>query len=286
MAWISLILLFLLGLSVTTLASMVGLAGGTVISPVLIMGFGLEPRFAIGATVLSVFLAIISASLAYMREGRVDYKLALLFDALDVAGVAVGAYATVVLRPELLALALGVFLLYSGLRNIRRAIWGTGWDGPVTGVERGRTLWTGHIIDREGRCFTYALGPREVVLAVVGSFFSGLVSGMLGLGGGLVDLSLMLMVGIPFEVAVATATFGMLLTRASSIAAHAILGNIRPDVAIPLGVGAFLGGQIGPRLSGRVSPRLLKACLSFLAFFLGLALLLQALRALFIVRPW
>ena len=279
-------MLFLLGLSVTTLASMVGLAGGAVISPVLIMGFGLEPRFAIGATVLSVFLAIISASLAYMREGRVDYKLALLFDALDVAGVAVGAYATVVLRPELLALALGVFLLYSGLRNIKRAIWGTGRDGPVTGVERGRALWTGRVIDREGRCFTYALGPREVALAVVGSFFSGLVSGMLGLGGGLVDLSLMLMVGIPFEIAAATAMFGMLLTRASSIAAHTILGNIRPDVAVPLGVGAFLGGQIGPRLSGRVSPRLLKACLSFLAFSLGLALLLQALRALFILRAW
>ena len=210
----------------------------------------------------------------------------MLFDALDVIGVAVGAYATVVLRPELLALALGAFLFYSGLRNMGKAVRGTGRDGPAVEPGRARALWTGRVVDREGRCFTYALGPREVALAVVGSFFSGLVSGMLGLGGGLVDLSLMLLVGIPFEVAVATAMFGMLLTRASSIAAHAILGNIRPGVAIPLGLGAFLGGQLGPRLSGRLSPRLLRAFLSLLAFSFGLALLWQSSWALLTAVAW
>ena len=275
-----LLLLFLLGLSVTTLASMVGLAGGALISPILIIWLGIEPRLAIGATVLSVFLAIASASSAYMREGRVDYKLALLFDALDVAGVVLGAYATVVLRPELLELALGSFLIYSGLRNMARALGAPDRGGAAAGGWTGRGTWVRRITDRRGRCFTYALGPREMLLAISGSFFSGLVSGMLGLGGGLIDLSIMLLVGVPFEVAAATAMFGMLLTRATSIAAHAVLGNIRPGIAIPLGAGAFLGGQVGPRLSGRVSPRLLKTGFSLAVSSLGSVLLIRALGAL------
>ena len=50
--------LFLLGLAVVTPASMIGLAGGVAILPALMLAFGLEPRFAIGTTVVAVFLAI------------------------------------------------------------------------------------------------------------------------------------------------------------------------------------------------------------------------------------
>ena len=273
------LLLFLLGLAVTTPASMIGLAGGVAILPALILAFGLEPRFAIGTTVVAVFLAIASASVAFVRSGRVDYKLALLFDALDVAGVAVGAYLTVVLLPDILALALGAFLIYSGLRGLRRVL-GKASGGRARSAEpsgkNGRAIWRIRHVDRSGRAYTYELGPRELAIAVGGSFFSGLISGMLGLGGGLVDISLMLLVGVPFEVASATAMFGMLITRASSVVAHVALGNVRPEAAIPLSIGAFLGGQLGPRLSGRVSPRALRAGFSSVALFFGTTLLTRA----------
>ena len=273
------LLLFLLGLAVATPASMIGLAGGVAILPALILAFGLEPRFAIGTTVVAVFLAIASASAAFMRSGRVDYKLALLFDALDIAGVVLGAYLTVILLPDVLALAVGAFLIYSGLRGLRRVFGkalGERERSTEFSRESGRAAWRIRHVDRMGRTYVYELGLKELAIAVGGSFFSGLISGMLGLGGGLVDLSLMLLVGIPFEIASATAMFGMLITRASSVVAHLALGNVRADVAIPLSMGAFLGGQLGPRLSGRVSPRGLRAGFSLVALSFGIALLARA----------
>ena len=281
MGWREYLWLFLLGLGVSTPASMIGLAGGAILSPLLIMVFGLEPRLAIGATVLAAFLTIVSASLAFIKKGRVDYKLALLLDALDVLGVALGAYATIILRPELLALALGIFLLFSGSRTILGTI--RGERGEARRREQKRRVWRRRLVDREGKVFTYELDVGDMLLAVIGSFFSGLASGMLGLGGGVVDLSVMLVMGVPFEVAAATAMFGMLITRVSSITAHAVLGNIRPEVAIPLGLGSFLGGQIGPRLSGRVSSRILKLAFALLASSLGLLLVIRAAQALWAI---
>jgi len=273
------LLLFLLGLAVATPASMIGLAGGVAILPALILGFRLEPRFAIGTTVVAVFLAIASASVAFIRSGRVDYKLALLFDALDIAGVALGAYLTVVLLPDILALALSAFLIYSGLRGLKKVFGKAlgGRDRPAEPLREDKgAAWRIRHVDRSGRGYTYELGLRELAIAVGGSFFSGLVSGLLGLGGGLVDLSLMLLIGIPFEVASATAMFGMLITRTSSVVAHVVLGNVRPEIAIPLSIGAFLGGQLGPRLSGRVSPRALRAGFSLVALSFGVILLVRA----------
>ena len=284
MEWLELALaLFALGLSVTAAASTLGLAGGAIISPLLILALGLEPRLAVGTTVLGVFAAIISASAAYIRQGRVDIWLALVFDALDVLGVALGAYLTIILLPELLALSLGVFLLYSGTRITARTLrsWlrEEGGQRPRSGTAD-KIVWRRVIVDRDGKIYSYGLSSTGLATAIVGSFFSGLVSGMLGLGGGVMDLSLMLLLGVPVEVAAATAMFGMLLTRASSVVAHALLGNIRLELAAPLALGALIGGQIGPRLSKRIKPELLRLAFASIVLVLGSLLLYRSLTAI------
>lgn len=276
-------LLFSLGLTVTAAASALGLAGGAIISPLLILGLGIEPRLAVGTTILGVFAAVLSASVAYLRQGRVDIWLALLFDALDILGVALGAYMTIVLLPDVLALCMGAFLLYSGSRLALRVL--RQWLRPPNNQGSGspdqrEAIWHRVVVDRGGEAFSYSLGRRGLAVAVVGSFFSGLVSGMLGLGGGVMDLSLMLLLGIPIEVAAPTAMFGMLLTRASSVVAHALLGNISLEFAAPLALGALIGGQIGPRLAKRIRPEALKLAFASIVLVLGSLLLYRSLTAI------
>ena len=167
--WPWLVLLFALGLSATAAFSAIGLAGGALVSPVLILVLGLKPRIAVGTTVVGVFAAVLSASLAYLRQKRVNVKLALLFDALDVVGVALGAYLTTVLRPEFLASILGAFLVSSGTRIMAKAMLELRREGPPP---RG-----GNLVERgaEGQGSpSYRLGIRELVIAVFGSLFSGL----------------------------------------------------------------------------------------------------------------
>ena len=273
--WPWLVLLFALGLSTTAFASAIGLAGGALVSPVLILVLGLKPRVAVGTTVVGVFAAVLSASLAYLRQKRVDVKLALLFDALDVVGVVLGAYLTAVLRPELLAAILGAFLVFSGARVMTRAV----RELREGDAPRGE----GSLIEREAGRPGYRLGVRELTIAVLGSLFSGLASGLLGLGGGVVDLSLMLLMGVPMEVAAPTAMFGMLITRGSSVVAHVLMGNVRAELAIPLAAGAFIGGQVGPRLFKRARPEHLKLAFSCITLALGTFLLLRSLADL--LRP-
>jgi len=232
----------------------------------------------VGTTVVGVFAAVLSASLAYLRQKRVDVKLALLFDVLDVVGVMLGAYLTTVLRPELLAAILGAFLVPSGAKIMARAV---GELGRRERSPRGRQpdgAWS-----RGQGSLSYKLGVRELAIAVLGSLFSGLASGLLGLGGGVVDLSLMLLIGVPMEVAAPTAMFGMLITRGSSVVAHVLMGNVRAELAIPLAAGAFIGGQVGPRLFKRARPEHLKLAFSCITLALGTFLLLRSLADL--LRP-
>jgi len=279
LTWLKIaILLFALGLSVTSVASALGLAGGAIISPTLILVLGLEPRVAIGTTIMGVFTAVLSASLAYLKQKRVDIRLALLFDALDVVGVALGAYLTVVLPPELLVAFLGAFLLYTGGRLAYKVLSGQHEAETREKSVRDRRIWKRTIIDAEGRAYSYGLGLSGLAAAIGGSFFSGLVSGMLGLGGGVMDLSIMLLLGIPVEIAVPTVMFGMLLTRVSSVVAHALLGNIRLDTAIPLALGALVGGQLGPRIFKKARPGVLKLAFSCIVMALGVMLLLRCIK--------
>ena len=276
--WPWLVLLFALGLSATAAFSAIGLAGGAIVSPVLILVLGLKPRIAVGTTVVGVFAAVLSASLAYLRQKRVNVKLALLFDALDVVGVALGAYLTTVLRPELLASILGAFLVSSGTRIMAKAMLELRRKEPARG---GGSLVECGAVGQESP--SYRLGAREFAIAVLGSLFSGLASGLLGLGGGVVDLSLMLLMGVPMEVAAPTAMFGMLITRGSSVVAHVLMGNVRAELAIPLAAGAFIGGQVGPRLFKRARPEHLKLAFSCITLALGTFLLLRSLADL--LRP-
>ena len=177
-----------------------------------------------------------------------------------------------------MAAILGAFLVPSGARIMARAVGELGRRERSPQGRQPDEAWS-----RGQGSPGYRLGARELAVAVLGSLFSGLASGLLGLGGGVVDLSLMLLIGVPMEVAAPTAMFGMLITRGSSVVAHVLMGNVRVELAIPMAAGAFVGGQIGPRLFRRVRPELLKLAFSCLALALGTLLLLRSLTEL--LRP-
>jgi len=262
-------LLLVLGFVIGMPVSMVGLGGGLFIVPLLILVFGLQAQNAVAISLVAMCGTAFSASIGYIRHGRVDYKLSLLYDILDVPGVVAGAYLTTILPKNILAGLCGFFVVFISLLLIKkRKVAASTRDSPKS-VDRG---WKRKKIDSSNQIFEYVI--QRPSFALISSFTGGLVTGLVGLGGGITDTTTMILLGVPPHIAVASSEFAMALTNGAGVLTHGILQNILWDYALPLTVGTFIGAQVGVVASKRVRGETLTKILSAIALILGLRLIL------------
>jgi len=111
MGIIEIILLFVLGLVIGVPASLVGVGGGFLIMPALIFFFGLPAQNAVAVSLAAICGTTISASLVYLKQKKVDFFLALLYDVFDIPGVILGAYLASLITSDLLTGLVGVFII-------------------------------------------------------------------------------------------------------------------------------------------------------------------------------
>ncbi|GAB4323887.1 MAG: hypothetical protein Kow0069_29230 [Promethearchaeota archaeon] len=290
--------LLLVGFLVAVPTSMVGLGGGIVFIPLLILAFGLPPNQAVAASLVAMLGTTVSSSASYLRQRRVSFRLALLYDVMDFPGVYLGAWMTTVLDARFMVGVVGVVLFAMGASLLRRnggtggvgAPGGPGPSSPEEEAEPGAEPGAGAGApakpapaeaapagtgSRRKRSFVV----RSVGLALASSFLSGLVSGLAGVGGGTTDTTTMILLGVPPHVAGPTSEFAMAFTNVLAVAAHALLGNVNWTFGLSLAAGTVFGAQVGAHYSKRVRAVWLLRMLVGFAWLTGARLLLSAFGA-------
>ena len=190
-----------------------------------------------------------SGSVTYVRRGRVDVRTALLLAAATVPGAFfIGPELAERIPARAFKIAFGVFLLVMAtllfLRPERDAT--RGRSTPRSGRWRMRRTFR----DGSGALIEYEF---DVLLAVVLSFAVGILSSMLGIGGGIVHVPAMIhLMGFPVHVATATSQFVLAFTAAAGVAKYASGGHVVWPLAAAVGVGVIVGAQVGARVSQRM----------------------------------
>jgi hypothetical protein len=267
------VVLLMLGLIVGLPASMCGLGGGFILVPALILVFNLSPQNAIAISLVAMCGTTVSASIGYLRQKRVDYKLALLYDVFDIPGVIVGAYLATILPKNLLIGLCGFFILFLSLlmlRNLMTRKTSANEESDTTCNGWGRT-----VSDSMNKVFEYEI--RRPRLIVISSLMSGLITGLVGLGGGITDTTTMILLGIPSHIAVASSEFAMALTNGAGVITHGFLQNIPIDYAIPVSIGTIIGAQVGVFVAKRTKQKNLKRILSVVSLLFSVRLILDFL---------
>jgi len=267
------VVLLMLGLIVGLPASMCGLGGGFILVPTLILVFNLSPQNAIAISLVAMCGTTISASIGYLRQKRVDYKLALLYDVFDIPGVIVGAYLATILPKNLLIGLCGFFILFLSLLMLRNLI-----TRKTSANEESDTTcngWGRTVSDSMNKVFEYEI--RRPSLIVISSLMSGLITGLVGLGGGITDTTTMILLGIPSHIAVASSEFAMALTNGAGVITHGFLQNIPIDYAIPVSIGTIIGAQVGVFVAKRTKQKNLKRILSVVSLLFSVRLILDFL---------
>src|SRR5215471_12401843 len=103
------------------LGSLTGLGGGVVIVPVLTLLFGVDIRYAIGASLVSVIATSSGAAAAYVKEGFTNIRLGMLLEVATTLGALAGAFLATRLATQYIAIVFGLVLAYSAYESFSSA---------------------------------------------------------------------------------------------------------------------------------------------------------------------
>ncbi len=217
--------------------SLLGLGGGVLIVPLLTLVFGLQLREAVGVSLVSVIMTSSVAAGVYLERHVADLRLGMRLELFTAIGALVGGSIAFLIDERWLAILFALLLVYVAISMLR------GGDPVETPV-------TGEIPPYE---------VRNLPIGVVGATGAGVVSAMVGVGGGIIKVPLMhLAMGVPLRVSTATSNLMVGITAAASAVIYVIHGEVDPYVAGPTAIGVFLGASVGSRIAHRIDIRILR----------------------------
>jgi uncharacterized membrane protein YfcA len=268
------LLIGLCGAAAGFLGALTGLGGGVVITPVLTLLFGVDIRYAIGATLVSVIATSSGAASAFLKEGFSNIRIGMFLEIATTLGAVAGALLAAVVPTSALGVTLGVVLLYSALVSAR----------PGHDVDDGAPA--GPLAERLRLDSTYptprgreAYRVRRVGMGFGMMFGAGALSGLLGIGSGAFKvLAMDHVMRIPFKVSTSTSNFMIGVTAAASAGVYLHRGYIDPVLTMPVMLGVLAGSIFGARLLSGARTRVLRVVFGVVVGALALEMIYHGLR--------
>jgi len=263
------LLIFLMGLIVGGLGSMLGIGGGVLLIPLLTAAFGFGIKIAIGTSIISVIATSSAAGSVYVERGITHNRLAMILETATTTGALAGGITAVLINPKILSFCFGLVLLYVvySMRGFRLSE-----SSQLTG-----TLDTSYRDSLTGEIVNY--GVTHLSKGLGASFLAGNVSGLLGIGGGIIKVPIMNMVmGVPLRAAIATSNFMIGVTAATSAIIYYWHGYVNPAVAVPTALGVLLGARIGSVFGARVRSQRLKQIFRLILLVFAIQMFIKAFR--------
>jgi uncharacterized membrane protein YfcA len=236
------------------IGALAGVGGGILVIPALTIGFGVDIRLAVGASIVSVIATSSGAAAAYVRDRMTDMRVGMFLELATTTGAVCGALLAAVVAPAFLYVLLGVVLLSSAAMQVARLGEETPPTDPPSALASRLRLESSYPDRKLGREVPYS--ARRVPLGFVLMWIAGVVSGLLGIGSGV--LKVLAMDGamrLPMKVSSATSNFMIGVTAAASAGIYLSRGDVDPRIAAPVALGVLAGALMGARLLQHISNR-------------------------------
>jgi len=236
--------LLLLAVASGFIGAMSGLGGGVFIVPALVIIAHMPMKIAVGASLISVVATSAGASVAFVRDGWTNLKVAMVLECATVTGAVTGAYLAGIVPTVVLELLFAAMMLQSAYFNVRKQ----GDDIIEHGDELARRLeLAGDFPGDDGKNVHY-----EVVNVYGGGLLmvvAGLMSGLLGIGSGALKVMAMdYFMHIPLKVSSATSNFMLGVTAGAGALVFLARGDVATSIAAPVALGVTAGALGGSRL--------------------------------------
>lgn len=242
------------GIFIASAAMAIGIGGGILWTPLLILGYQLSPQEAISTSLLIQVVGMGSGSVAYYRAGLVQLRLSILFFLIALPGVIIGSIATINLPQETVQMGLGIMSIILAILFV-----------------------TSRDDFSDANRLSYAQGKVTRILPIPALF--GFIHGSLSLGiGEWLIPALRSHLKLDMRSSIATVIPMMfLLAITASLMHYLITDTIHLNYFIWGAVGTLIGGQIGAHISKRIDEPILKQSFIYLMTLTGIHLIFQAI---------
>lgn len=260
---------FLAGL----LGALTGLGGGMIIVPLLAIGLGVNIRYAIGASLISIIATSSGAAAAYVREGFTNIRIGMFLEIATTVGALAGAVIAGYVSTGVIAIVFAGVLIYSAFLSLQPRI-------EHVSVEASHP-WSRPL--RLDSTYPTPDGSQAYGVQRVGTGFSlmliaGVLSGLLGIGSGAVKvLAMDHAMRLPFKVSTTTSNFMIGVTAAASAGVYLRRGYIDPGLSFAVMLGVLAGAFVGSRLLTRTHPRRLRQVFAVVVIALAFEMVYKAL---------
>ncbi|MFN4259068.1 MAG: sulfite exporter TauE/SafE family protein [Gemmataceae bacterium] len=255
------------------LGALTGLGGGVVIVPLLTLAFGVDLRYAIGTSLISVIATSSGAASAYVKEGFSNLRVGMFLEIATTIGALGGAMLVAWLQPNIIAIVFGLVLLYSAYLSYRPR-------PPETEAASPDRLAQ---MLRMDSSLPTPTGPRPYHVRHVPAgfglmFLAGALSGLLGIGSGALKvLALDHAMKMPFKASTTTSNFMIGVTAAASAGIYLHRGYIVPGLVMPVMLGVLIGSLLGTRVLVQVNVGKLRLVFSVIIVLLAVQMIVRGL---------
>ena len=272
------------------LGSLTGLGGGVVVVPLLTLVFGVDIRYAIGASLVSVIATSSGAAAAYLREGYSNMRVGMFLEIATTVGALSGAFVAAYVSTSAIAVIFGVTLLYSAYTSLRtkadaspeqpadRLATFLKLDGtyPAASADGSQIVSRGDGVAAMER---QSYHVRNVPAGFSLMYVAGLLSGLLGIGSGAVKvLAMDQAMKLPFKVSTTTSNFMIGVTAAASAGIYLRRGYIDPGLALPVVLGVLGGALTGALILPGAKVRTLRMVFGAVIAAVGVQMIFEGLK--------
>jgi uncharacterized membrane protein YfcA len=237
----------ILGLVAGFLGGLFGVGGGILIVPALVLFMHMDQRLAHGTSLAAVLPIAVASLIGYALAGKVDWPVGALLAAGAVGGAVIGTHILHVLPQRVLGYVFAGFLLLTAVRLI---------------LDHASALGRSEL--------TVGRGALLMLIGVI----TGILAGLLGVGGGIVMVPAMIVLyGIPSAVAKGTSLFVILPTSIMGTWRNRRKRNVDLRVAAAVGLGGVVSSFPAALIAARMDESLSNVLFALLLLFVAARML-------------
>lgn len=247
-----------------SLFSALGLGGGSLYVPIQLF-YGIDFHTAAATSLFLILTTSLSSTLVFRKAQVVDWTLALVLEAATTLGGFLGGFSSGHFTGRFLTILFASVMAFAAFFMVRR---------PDLQSKPAIKKPCFYLWNRQAGMESYCV---NLAIALPVSLIAGALSGLLGIGGGIFNISMMvLLFGVPMNVAVGSSAFMVGLTASGGFLGHLLDGPFGWKTALLLAPGIFLGAQIGARHSITVDKKKLKVYFGYFLYALAAVIVLRA----------
>lgn len=251
------IIVFLVSLVAGFTGAILGLGGGIILIPFLTLAIHLPIQEAIGVSIVSVIATSSGAAIAYVRDKITNIRIGMFLETATTLGAVTGAFIAGLLNAKMLYFIFSIFMFYSAFNMFKSRHSETSGDvktHPMAVKLKLNGKYFDQLLNKTVSYQVAGVYPAYIVM-----YIAGILSGLLGIGGGAFKvLGMDMFMKLPIKVSTSTSNFMIGVTAAASAGVYFSRGDINPSAAGPVALGVLIGAHFGSIALHRISNKHLR----------------------------